>query len=139
MINVSRIDIYNYVKSVLTKGGIKNIYLMNMPKKIPQAVEEAGFSVITLGQIRDRSQFTLKGYAECFAYIDIYIKSLTNTTLNQSKYKELDELIRKLVMDEADNKLSAFKMDSDVMISDDSTDEQRGYHILHVEVKITTN
>jgi hypothetical protein len=138
MINNSEIDVLNFVESVLKENGIERIYKFNMPEALSKEDENKGFAVINIGKIHDSGQFPLQAYAECVAYIDVYIKSLTNTTLNERVFKEYETKIRHIFESEVQNE--HYAMTSDNTVGGGSfTDELRNYHILSARVQIIIN
>ena len=63
--NISRIDIYDYIKSLFAGQAntiFKNVYYGEIPQTITGSDKNNGFIVIRLGALNDNSDFYLSTY-----------------------------------------------------------------------------
>lgn len=125
MINESRLDIYDYIKSLLV-GVTKNIYSMFVPEELTNDDLTNGFIVIRLGEINDRSEFRGQAFASVRAFVQAYIPSKSRGRLDKTKYKAFETGISQAIETEIDNSANEneyFSIVSDGILSMDDKDD----------------
>jgi hypothetical protein len=133
MINTSVIDIQKHISSILKNNGINKVFEANLPKKI---MTDKVFAVLRIGELQTRGQFQFETYGICFAYIDIYVKALSDMEMDSKVMRQYEEKINNLIISQryiTDRNYSI----SDSQIGSIFTDENRGYHVLQTTLQIT--
>ena len=79
MINSLRAPIYSYVYNLFYNTVTKQVYPIEIPTTL-DAMDATDFMVIRMGQINDKGEFSLEGYADTRVFIEMYVKSKTQNS-----------------------------------------------------------
>lgn len=90
MVNNSRIDIYDYLKTLFTSVS-DNIYSMTVPTDNTTDDTEHGFLVTRVGSINDESEFDEQAYGWVRCYVSAYVPKKTRGRLNKDLYKSFED------------------------------------------------
>lgn len=112
MLNVSRIDIYNYLYGLFFGTVTENVYSMNEPQELTDDDVGNGFIVINVGDIYDNSEFNRDAYGEVRCYVTAYVPPISRGRLDVDKYKEFEDGINTVIE-----------------LASETSDEQSDYYI----------
>lgn len=90
MVNNSRIDIYDYLKTLFSSVS-ENIYSMTVPTDNTTDDTEHGFLVTRVGSINDESEFDEQAYGWVRCYVSAYVPKKTRGRLNKDLYKSFED------------------------------------------------
>lgn len=122
MLNESRIDIYNYIYSLLYNVVTKNVYAMNEPQELSQSDTDDGFIVIRVGNIYDESEFDLQAYAQVRVYVEAYVPPTTRGRLDIAKYRHFEDSINDVIAHAMEQNEGTYWVRSDSVLSMDSNE-----------------
>lgn len=132
MINDSRIDIYEYLTSLM-KQVMDNVYPMGEPTTTTESDVDNGFIVVLVGRLNDDSEFTCETYIWTRCYITAYVPKKNRGILNKSLYREYEESINAIINAEQEKEDgSRYFIVPDTVISmddDEKTQKNNQYHI----------
>ena len=134
MINISTVDIQKYIVSILKTNGIDKVFEFNIPRKISTGTKVFAFT--RMSNIRTRGQFQFEAFGECFVYINIYVKALSDMELDSKTFKEYETKMRNLMVSNNVSTDEHYTI-SESVVGSTFVDEQRGYHVLQTTLKIT--
>jgi len=133
MYNDSRIDLYNYIYSLVYGKVTNNVYRMGEPTENTEDDTKNGFVVIEVGDILDDSEFLCNAYGRARCMIIAFIPKKSRGRLDIAKYKEyesaINEVIREAILSN-DNETYSILGDG-VLSLDDDEQTQKGnqYHL----------
>ena len=93
MLNDSRLDIYDYLRSVFEDRVSVNIYDMNVPQELTKSDANDGFVVLRVGNIYDRSEFPREAYAWVRCYVEAYVPPISRGRVNKDIYRNFEDAI----------------------------------------------
>lgn len=93
MIDKSRIEIYDYLYSLLHGVVTNNVHSMGEPSETTQDEADNGFVVTQVGDINDESEFDGDAYAWARCYIYAYVPKISRGRLNKKMYREYENAI----------------------------------------------
>lgn len=118
MIDARRSPLYDYVYSLFHGRVTDYIYPIEMPSNLTE--EDAnGFMVIRMADVRDRSEFKLKAYAEVRVTIEMYTKAKDRGRLDKPQYEKYEDLITQVLNEEDAKSNPNYEIDMDSILSTD--------------------
>lgn len=120
MVNNSRIDIYNYLYTLLYGTVSENVYSMNEPQELTTSDTSDGFLVIHVGELIDAGEFTEDAYGLARCYIEAFIPPISRGRLDVEKYKAFEDGINAVIKEAMDSSEGTYYIQSDSVISLDA-------------------
>lgn len=127
MIDVSRIDIYDFIANKL-KVITRNVYSMGLPTENTQSDIENGFLVIKVGDLNDDSEFECEAKVWARCYVSAYVpKKAKRGTLDKALYKSYEDAINAFVQSEQSNVGDGFYiLSKNILSMDDEETTSKG-------------
>lgn len=97
MFNESRIDIYDYLYSLVYGVVTNNVYRMGEPVDTTKSDVNDGFVVINVGVLNDNSEFDCDAYGWARCTITAYIPKKSRGRLNGALYRTFERSINRVV------------------------------------------
>lgn len=139
MVNNSRIDIYDYLKTLFS-GVSENIYSMTVPTDNTTDDTEHGFLVTRVGSINDESEFDEQAYGWVRCYVSAYVPKKTRGRLNKDLYKSFEDGITDVIKNAMrTGNTSAYYVIEDKILSlddDEATVKGNQYHVFIKSFKV---
>lgn len=135
MVNESRIEIYNYLYSLLYGVVTENVYSMNEPQELTDDDTEGGFIVIRVGNLNDESEFTDNAYGWVRCQIEAYIPPISRGRLDVEKYKEFEDGINSVIKDATENTSGTYYIQEDSILSADANEASNANNTYFTFVK----
>ena len=143
MLNISRVDIYDYLKGLFYDVVTKNYYEMDEPEELTESDTKDGFLVSKVGDFNDESEFDGQAYAWVRCYVYAYVPKLKRGRFNKSGFKAFEDSINDVITNETDEpQYGDYAIAPDTLISADGLeDSQKGnqYHIFVKSFVVTCN
>ena len=117
--NISRIDIYDYIKGLFAGQAntiFKNVYYGEIPQTITDSDKNNGFIVIRLGALNDNSDFYLSTYCTIRGYIECYIP-LYQGKMNTTKYKLVQNALDLIIKGEGEKVNAQYNINTDSVLT----------------------
>lgn len=96
MWNNSRINIYEYIESLLVDNVTENVYLMEEPQELTESDTQDGFVVVRVGDFHDASEFDANAYGWARVFVETYVPPISRGRLDVDKYKSYETNINHL-------------------------------------------
>lgn len=137
MLNVSRIDIYNYLYGLFYGTVTENVYSMNEPQELTDDDTENGFIVINVGDIYDDSEFSRDAYGEVRCYVTAYVPPISRGRLDVDKYKEFEDGINTVIelASETSDEQSDYYIQEGSMLSSDMDETSNANNAYYTFIK----
>jgi hypothetical protein len=119
MVNVSRIDIYDYLFNLFFEVVSDNVYYMREPQELTESDVNDGFVVIHVGDIRDSSEFNGEAYASCRCYIETFIPQISRGRVNRDIYALLENSIDNVIKEQSKSPDGIYYIEQDGVLSMD--------------------
>lgn len=97
MLNDSRIDIYDFLHSVIDNTVTANVYDMDFPQELTKTDADNGFLVLHVGGLNDESAFSRSAYAWTRCYVEAFVPPISRGRLNRQKYKDFESKLNKCI------------------------------------------
>lgn len=134
MVNESRIDIYEYIESVLTSV-TENVYLMNEPQELTDSDTKDGFIVITIGDFVDASEFPNAAYGMTRVFVQCYVPPISRGRLDKDKYKAFENAINSAIKTASEDNSGRYWIQPDSLISADFGEDENANNAYYMFVK----
>ena len=136
MLDISRLDIYDYLKTLFYDVVTKNYHEIEEPTENTESEIENGFLVVNVGNFADMSEFDGEAYAEARCFVYAFIPKLQRGRLNRALYKQYEDAINEVITNVIENDNNGkYGILSDSLLSIDDTDDTQQSNQFHVFCK----
>lgn len=136
MFNESRIDIYDYLRSVLGENVTKNIYDMYVPQELTKSDVNDGFIVINVGNLNDQSEFAKNAYGWVRCHLQAFVPTMTRGKVNRSKYEEFESGINECISTAVSaNQSDVYQISEDSILSMNGVEISNANNIFFTFIK----
>lgn len=115
---ISRQDIYSYITTIFSSV-TKNIYPIEIPSTLSSDAVKNGFIVLKLNEIKDQSEFLSDTYSDPRMYVESYIPSKADGSINKTKYEEIQSTIDSIVLEECKKTNQVYTISKESILSGD--------------------
>lgn len=122
MLDISRIDLYDYLYNITYDVVSKNVYRMYAPQELTKSDTEDGFLVLRVGDIVDNGEFHGKAYGMARCYITAYVPPKTRGRLDVAKYKAFEDGINNVIRNASQSSNPAYGVDEESVLSMDAAE-----------------
>ena len=121
--NVSRIDIYDYLYNLLFGVASENVYDMRVPQELTESDTKDGFLVIHVGDIVDESEFDGQAYGSVRCFIEAFVPQISRGRVNHDIYALMENSINNIIEEQSNVSDGDYYIEKDSIISSDDTDD----------------
>lgn len=121
--NVSRIDIYDYLYNLLFGVASENVYDMRVPQELTESDTKDGFLVIHVGDIVDESEFDGRAYGSVRCFIEAFVPQISRGRVNHDIYALMENSINNIIEEQSNVSDGDYYIEKDSIISSDDTDD----------------
>lgn len=138
MINSLRAPIYSYVYNLFYNTVTKQVHPIEIPTTL-DTMDATDFMVIRMGQINDKGEFSLEGYADTRVFIEMYVKSKTRGRIDMTAFGSFESKIQVIIDRESKRRTSPYQVIRDNSISLDDYYQTQNYHVFLTSFIIRIN
>ena len=120
--NVSRIDIYDYLYNLIFGVITENVYYMDVPEELTNSDTEEGFIVINVGDIVDHGEFSKQSYGTVRCFLTAYIPQISRGRVNREIYALFENGIENIIEEQSQTSDGQYSIAEDSVLSMDGTD-----------------
>ena len=120
--NVSRIDIYDYLYNLIFGVITENVYYMDVPEELTDSDTEEGFIVINVGDIVDHGEFYKQSYGTVRCFLTAYIPQISRGRVNREIYALFENGIENIIEEQSQTSDGQYSIAEDSVLSMDGTD-----------------
>ena len=135
MLNVSRIDIYDYLYNLLFGVVSENVYDMRVPQELTESDESDGFLVIHVGDLVDESEFSGEAFGRVRCFIEAYIPQVTRGRVNHDIYAMMENGINGVINEQSEVNEGSYYIDKGSVLTADDDEVSNANNAFFVFIK----
>ena len=134
MYEESRLEIYNYVESLLTEVS-ENVYPMHKPEELTDSDTEDGFIVINVDEINDASEFKRSAFGWASVYVSCYVPHMSRGRLDKDKYEQFESGVNDAIDAATEDNTGSYWIDDGSVLSMDDNDDSNADNAYSMFIK----